>query len=119
MDDDIDTCEALSAYLTQYNYHTVVAHSVKEATQKLRRQEFFCVITDIRLGTESGEEVIDFTKQKSTVIMSPNVPVIVISGFLDKDLVQNIIKKVHGALVKPFDLQVVIQKLKDIKSPAA
>lgn len=118
VDDDVETAQALESYLTQHNFPVVLAHSVKEAQQKLRKQEFFCVVTDIRLGEGTGEEIISFVKQKSSGVYSPNVPVIVISGFLEKDLVARIVKQVQGVLVKPFEMTALVEKLKNIKTAA-
>lgn len=119
VEDDTDLVDAISSYLNKHNYYVISARTVKEALMKLKKQSFFCVITDIRLSDGSGEDVINYTRMKLPDSLSINVPIIVVSGFLDKALVARIGQNIFGAFVKPFDMKSLVEKLSTIKSSGA
>lgn len=115
VEDDPEFSAVMVESLEEVGFKVVVAISVKDAISKMKNQNFMCMVTDIRLGQESGEEVIAYTRDKKAGMMF-NVPVIVTSGFLDRSLMDRLKFTILGALVKPFDPEKLIEKIKSINS---
>lgn len=109
----------LASVLQAGGYNSVMASNCREAMQKLRKQSFFCVITDIQLGDGSGEEVIDFIRNSRWSEVDKTMPIVVVSGHVNKELLQKISKKVNGIFVKPFKPEDLRMKLEQIESLAA
>jgi two-component system response regulator MprA len=114
VEDDRELSEALVSYLGREGYVVIHTASVKEAVKKLRNQKFFCVITDIHLPSESGEDLIEFIREGDEKGQNRRVPILVISGFLDRPLAERLQKQVNGGLVKPFSLESLLTKLKSL-----
>lgn len=67
------------------------------------------VITDMRMGRMSGEELLEQIRQNW-----PDLPVIVISGYRDFDYVKKAIEaKAVGYLLKPFSTEEIEKQLSD------
>ena len=60
------------------------------------------------LNDESGEEIIEQARSRGESL-NRDTPIVVISGYLDRDLVLNIAGKVQGALVKPFETSSLLE----------
>lgn len=116
VDDEPDFRNALSDALTQANYAVITASAAREAIQKLRKQAFFCVICDLRLGEESGEEVIEYIRDSTKTDVDKRTPILVASGHFDKEVASRVLKMVNGALVKPFSVAQLVEKLKSLES---
>jgi DNA-binding response OmpR family regulator len=112
LEDDKELAEALLSYLGEEGYAVVHSFTVKEAIKRLRIQKFSCVITDIRLSGESGEDFIEHVRDSREGHPNKNTPILVISGFLDRPLAERLQKQVNGGLVKPFSLESLLAKLK-------
>jgi signal transduction histidine kinase len=59
VDDDQMLCETVRWMLSSEGYRIVAVHSAEEAIQRIARQNFDVVLTDIRLPGIDGEELID------------------------------------------------------------
>ena len=114
LEDDTLLAETLAQALTDGGYHAVTATTVKEALGKLKNQAFFCVVTDIRLNAESGEDLIDAIRARPQTDPLQRVPILVISGYLDRDLAERLQSRINGALVKPFTHKDLVSKLQTI-----
>lgn len=113
VEDDVDVCNAIITALTRQGYKTTGVTTAREATFKLKNQKYSCVLLDMRLGEENGDLLIDFMRERKDSANTAT-PVIVVSGFLDKELVLKIASKIQGAIVKPFeqkDLIAMVEKL--------
>lgn len=113
VEDDVELSEAIMHFLHKRQMHVVHAPSLRDAYHKMRNERFSCIVCDIRLGSESGEELVTYTKTKKA---EPNVdvPILIISGFLDRPLVQRLADQIAGAMVKPFEMSVFIKKIESI-----
>ncbi len=119
VEDDEDLGETLAAYLDMHYFSVIRAKSEKEAMIKLRNQEFFCALVDIKLSEGSGEGVINFIRANNTPGFKKNMPIFMLSGNLEKDVLQRNHKLVNGAFVKPFSMDSLLERLKTIeKKPA-
>ena len=75
---------------------------------KIKNQTFDVAFLDMHLGEDSGEKLIDLMREERMDQMNLKTPIVVISGYLDKDLVTGIAGKVQGALVKPFEIKTLL-----------
>jgi CheY-like chemotaxis protein len=96
----------LEEMLEVFDYKSVRAESGSEALDKLDKEEFAMVITDLRMPNMSGLELLKNIKAKD-----PALPVVLISGYSVRELDHdpNAVKP-DGFLSKPF-LMSDIEKL--------
>ncbi len=111
-DDDAAFIKALTDQLSNQGFKVISALKVSEAIAKLSKQKFECVLLDMRFEHASGEQII-YTMRSDTVF-NQNTPIIVMSGFLDPELVKRIGKQVNGFLVKPFNAEALLEKLNTV-----
>lgn len=119
VEDDEDLGETLAAYLEMHYFFVVRAKAAKEAILKLRNQEFFCALIDIKLKEGSGEEVIKFIRENNTPGFQKNLPIFIVSGFLNADIIQRNQKIINGAFVKPFSMDSLLDRLKLLEKKLA
>lgn len=113
IDDNVDLLEYLKDFFMIYNYEVILAESGNEGIEKFREFAPDIVISDIRLPDKSGNIVVKEIKE-----MDQAVPVIVITGYSDHNLILSAMK--NGAvelLKKPFkpkDLKYLITKIETL-----
>jgi two-component system response regulator HydG len=88
IDDDVDTCTLLSAYLKGKGYETDIAYSGNKGLQKFKAGNFDLILCDYRLGDREGMEVLKEVKQ-----IDPKVKVIIITGYSDIKTAVRVIKE--------------------------
>jgi CheY-like chemotaxis protein len=119
VDDEPDLLAIESTIVEEAGFVPVTALSAREAMQKLRKQAFACILTDIKLLDGSGDEIIQYVRDSKRMEVDSTTPIIVVSGNIDKALLQKVGKLVNGILVKPFTAQDLKNKLVQIKGPVA
>ncbi len=113
IDDNLDLLEYLNDFFIIYNYEVILAETGASGIEKFEEYNPDIVITDMRLPDISGDQVIIEIKKKNK-----DVPIIVITGYSDQDLILNAMK--NGAvdlLKKPFkpkDLKYLINKIESL-----
>lgn len=113
IDDNIDLLEYLKDFFMIYNYEVILAESGNEGIEKFREFSPDIVISDIRLPDKSGNIVVKEIKE-----LDPDVPIIVITGYSDHNLILSAMK--NGAvelLKKPFkpkDLKYLVSKIETL-----
>jgi DNA-binding NtrC family response regulator len=113
VEDDADLCNAMMKMLFDAEYEPHGSLTIKDAQLKLQNQAYGCIILDMRLGESTGEELIEFIRGGQGSLNN-RTPILVVSGYLDKALVQKIAGKIQGALVKPFDTQTLLSNVKKL-----
>ncbi|MCX7913366.1 MAG: sigma-54 dependent transcriptional regulator [Thermodesulfovibrionales bacterium] len=119
VDDDQQMRQALTEAIRRLDYEVTVSASGKDALAKLRNHDFSLVITDMKMPTMSGLELLREIKQ-----LSPKLPVLVITAF---GTIENAVETMkEGAvdyLLKPFSFEKlqkaidsIIKKDKSLKS---
>jgi DNA-binding NtrC family response regulator len=99
VDDEKNMRLTLQAVLKDEGYSTRVVESAEEALELLKREEFFMVITDARLGGMSGYEFL-----KKIHAQKPGLPALMLTAYATPKLAVEAIKA--GAmdyLSKPFE----------------
>ena len=97
-DDDELVLESLSDCLMDAGYTTTAADSVSGALNLLEKQSFDVVVTDLRLGLDSGFDILRYCKKRR-----PETAIIVISGYGTAELALQAIREgAFDFLVKPI-----------------
>lgn len=109
VEDDQESATVLGEALAGVGLKVVYAHAVPEAMAKLRMQRFAAVLLDLQLTQSSGELLIPFMKTQRG--MNDHTPIVIISAFVDVELVRRIRSDVDDVLVKPFDLRTLISRV--------
>ena len=102
VDDDEMVLQGLSASLERDGYRVSVQRSGDAAVQRLSRDRFDLVITDVMMPGLSGIGVLERVRA-----MSPDTNVVVLSGYPRRDLAEEAMRK--GAdefLVKPVNTSI-------------
>ena len=108
VDDDVELCELLSIRIEAAGYSVSVEHDVKGALARVGRERIDCILLDLRLGNESGFDVLDGVNKRADA-----VPVIMITAHGTIDLAVEAMKKgAYGFVTKPFHDHDLLQKLK-------
>jgi len=107
IDDEAVIREGLRQALTMEGYQVTVAQNGKLGMEKLQKENFSVVISDLKMPIMGGIEVL-----KTISVLQPNVPVIIITGFATVDSAVDAMK--NGAfeyLTKPFLPDQIIEKV--------
>lgn len=107
IDDEAIIREGLRQTLTMEGYQVTVAQNGKVGMEKLQKDSFSVVISDLKMPIMGGIEVL-----KTISVLQPNVPVIIITGFATVDSAVDAMK--NGAfeyLTKPFLPDQIIEKV--------
>ncbi len=104
--------EVLESTLNQYGYQVKRATNGREAWEifQKHRQEISLVIFDAIMPEVSGDELMERIRQ-----VSPETPLICISGYSEEGIHQNyILKEGLDYLEKPFSPEALLKKVKNI-----
>ena len=107
IDDEAIIREGIRQALSQSGYQVEVAANGKIGLEKLQKDSFSVVISDLKMPVLNGIEVL-----KTIQILQPDVPVIIITGFATIDSAVDAMK--NGAfeyLTKPFLPERIIEKV--------
>lgn len=87
VDDDQQLVESMAEWLGSIGFETAVAATKAEAEKKVRNQAFDIVITDLRLGSEDGFEVIKMVRK-----WSAETAILVMTGYATPDTAVNSVR---------------------------
>lgn len=87
VDDNPQTCSALSAVLENIADEIVCAHSGEDALRRMLDTEFACVLLDVQLPGLSGLEVADLIRQWTR---SRGTPILFLTGHSESELIQRV-----------------------------
>ncbi len=113
IDDNNDLLEYLKDFFMIYNYEVILAETGDEGINKFRQYRPDIVISDMRLPDKNGNIVVKEIKE-----IDKDVPIIIITGYSDKQLILSAMK--NGALdllrkpFKPKDLRYLINKIETL-----
>lgn len=117
VDDDPQVLIALKASLKHIGHHIMGAASAAEAVCKLQGRAYDLVITDVRMPTMTGIELLRQIK-----MMAPPTPVILLTAFgTVQDAVEAMKMGAFDYLLKPFsveDLEAVVRRALGDKTSA-
>jgi two-component system response regulator HydG len=108
IDDDLDMCRLLDRFLTRNNFDVKFAHNGKQAMEELEKKTPDVILCDFRLEDTDGKDLLIQIKEKT-----PQVPVIIITGYSDIKTAVEVIK--HGAfdyITKPLFPEEILVTIK-------
>ncbi len=115
IEDDPIVAVMISEGLDEHEMNVTAVGSVKAAFDELFKRKFDCVILDMKLGAERGEEVIHFMRLRNK--LNRTTPILVVSAFLTPDTRKRITSQVNGILAKPFQFSALRGALHQLISP--
>jgi DNA-binding response OmpR family regulator len=104
VDDDRNVVAAKKAILEKAGYKVTSCVSVEDAVRELNAQAYDAVVTDWRLGEESGRAIVQAARS------TPGVPVVVVSGYT-AEAFQSAKPLADIYLEKPADARELVQIL--------
>jgi signal transduction histidine kinase/CheY-like chemotaxis protein len=112
VDDHEDTCTGLKRMLERRGYQITVAHTVEQAVEKVRTQEFDLLISDIGLPDRSGYELMQ------EVQSSKILPGIALSGFgTEQDVNESLAAGFSEHLTKPINFERLEEAICNVLEP--
>ena len=100
LDDDVDFNSLLTDIFEQADYIVTSLTDPIEAVEVFRNTDYDLVVTDHRMPEMTGAEFMKVIKQ-----MKPEVPVIMVSGFMENDTIRTLISGgVGGVFLKPLNI---------------
>lgn len=116
VDDQEDICEVCKLYLENINIfrNVVIAIDGVDASTKLNNQTFGLILLDLKMPKKGGMEIL---RNLSEMPSNRFENVMVMSGEIDKTIIQDAIKLgVKHFMVKPFTQEQFEEKIKQYVS---
>jgi two-component system, NtrC family, response regulator HydG len=112
VDDDRDLCNNLWDLLREHGFRVSIAHDSVQAADQLRESSFEVVLIDMRMPDCNGNEVFQIVRESN-----PQARTILITGYrseMDRLIGQVVAEGAHGICYKPFDVDELLNKLKQL-----
>ena len=103
VDDEAVYRELLAKILTKAGYHVITAADGNEALTLLEHSHFDLIISDVFMPNLNGYALAARIRAKD-----PNVPIILISGYLSHDNPKNLLGGSTEYIAKPVDPELMI-----------
>lgn len=114
VEDEEELRDMVGDGLSRDGFRVMKAGKLHEAIGKIRNQKFGCILVDLDLGESgSGEEVITTTRADKNHL-NYHTPIVLMSGTVDKDVLMRIKDAINGAVVKPFSMEALLQKVRSV-----
>jgi len=110
VDDEPEMRAALSHSLSRSGYSVESASSGFEALEKVKKDEFGIIITDIKMPEMSGMQVLEQVKK-----ISPHIPVIIMTAFgTINNAVEAMKEGASDYIIKPFSSEILDETVKKV-----
>lgn len=107
VEDDLEICAMLKAYLETENFEVVAAHDGREACKKFEERSWELVLLDLMIPVIGGMDVLQVIRKKSVV------PVIIISAKdTEADKTLGLGLGADDYITKPFSVTEVLARIK-------
>jgi DNA-binding NtrC family response regulator len=110
VEDDPLVRQSFVRLIEEEQYEVQSASSCREGLSVIDKRDFDLILTDIRLGDDSGIKILTRAKKKN-----PRIIVFMITGFSSVDSMKQALRK--GAadyIVKPVDNELLLMKIKNV-----
>jgi DNA-binding NtrC family response regulator len=110
VDDEVGFVDVIAKRMAKRDIDVQKAYSGAEALQAMRKNEFDVVVLDLKMEDMDGIEVLKILKK-----MAPHLAVIMLTGHGSETAARDGIR--FGAadyLTKPCDLDMLVQKIRDV-----
>ncbi len=110
LDDDADFNSLLTDIFEQADYEVTSLLDPLEAVDVFREKHFDLVVADHKMPCMSGAECMKVIKE-----MKPEVPVIMVSGYLENDTIRELISEgVGGVFLKPLNIFSLLERTAEL-----
>jgi DNA-binding NtrC family response regulator len=110
LDDDADFNSLLTDIFEQADYIVTSLIDPIEAVEVFRDTEYDLVVTDHKMPEMTGAEFMKVIKK-----MKPEVPVIMVSGYLENDTIRELISEgVGGVFLKPLNIFSLLERTSEL-----
>jgi DNA-binding NtrC family response regulator len=110
VDDEPDICKALEFLLMREGYDVTSVNSGEDAIERIKKENFEVMLSDIKMGKVDGMVVLEKTKE-----ISPDTPVVMMTAFASiESAVEAMRKGAYDYIVKPFlneEIKLTIKKI--------
>ncbi|MEW6054999.1 MAG: response regulator [Bdellovibrionota bacterium] len=113
VEDEKEFAETLAQRLGREGFRVQTTSKVSEASTKIKNQRFACILLDIKLEQGSGDQVVAIARMNKTGF-NYKTPILIMSGALGKDTLSKIAKEIAGVLIKPFEQEALVTKMKQV-----
>ena len=114
LDDDADFNSLLTDIFEQADYVVTSLEDPIEAVDVFVENEYDLVVTDYKMPEMTGAEFM-----KEVKLLRPEVPVIMVSGFLENDTIRDLISEgVGGVFLKPLNIFSLLERTAELIAEA-
>lgn len=104
-EDNLDLQAALVQAAEERGFNVVTAADGIEAVRRAMAQSFDAIVFDMNLPRKMGNEAIAEIRHAG---LSKRSVIVVLSGYLKKEVVQTLVGKIEKAFTKPADIDLVL-----------
>lgn len=110
VDDDEAICFLLGQFLSQQDFHIITANDVQQALDALDESSIDLILLDLHMpGPRSGEDLLFLLRDQGN-----EVPIIIVSGWVDDEATIHHPECVHGVLKKPVRKDNLISMVRQV-----
>lgn len=99
--------------LSDSGTEVVIANDLKEAGEKLKRQNFFCIVIDLELKSGSAMSLIRLIRTRAD-LKNADTPIVILHSGLSKEAVRDLFGKIQGAFAKPVEVAMLTSHIAKI-----
>lgn len=108
VDDEEDICQIYTAYLRRHGFKVSTAYRSDEAMRILVSEDVDFIISDIKMPGASGFDLLDLSK-----IYQSTVPVVLISGDTDGQVIEEFGRQSVHCFQKPVKFDELLQLIEE------
>lgn len=121
IDDDEDMCEEMAEILKDRGYYVSMAFDGLEGKRLIEKYDYDILLLDLKIPGLNGFDILKSMKERKTklkVLILTGRPLIKKLGQREEnngeDKQENILKLADGVINKPFDVETVLGKVKEL-----
>ncbi|MEJ7693926.1 response regulator transcription factor [Daejeonella sp.] len=115
VDDELLIINLLKTRLTREDLLVDIARDGQEALKKASSKKYDLILTDLMVPNVAGRELIMQIQQSK---LNANTPIIVLSSLSSDELIVDVLAAgVKDYIVKPFSVDVIVAKIKQLLIP--
>ncbi|OIQ20586.1 MAG: hypothetical protein BM556_01215 [Bacteriovorax sp. MedPE-SWde] len=117
VDDQHDILSFIEWELKPTGIECSQADNTNKAIELLKEKQLSCIFLDILLDDTSSEEVLKFLKSEENNL-NRDIPVVIMSGFINQEFIDRNVDKVYKILEKPFNTGEIVEIVNSLKDVA-